>query len=60
MSNAQKLIEAAEATVVMADPSPSNRGKTLVCIRVDADKLDFLGLNEAMDEILDLADERRR
>lgn len=49
------LAAAAEATVVMADPNPSNRGKTLVCIRVDASKLDFIGLNDAMDDILNTA-----
>lgn len=52
--HARELAAAAEATVVKADDSPSNRGKTLVCIRVDASKLSFIGLNEAMDEILNI------
>jgi hypothetical protein len=55
---AKELAAAAEATVVKMDESPSNRGKTLVCIRVDASKLSFIGLNDAMDAILDIVLER--
>lgn len=54
LRRAKSLAAAAEATIVKADDNPSHRGKTLVCIRVDAAKLDFLGLNEAMDTILNI------
>lgn len=54
LRRAKALAAAAEATIVKADDNPSHRGKTLVCIRVDAAKLDFLGLNEAMDTILNI------
>jgi hypothetical protein len=55
VSRARELAAAAEATVVRSDDSPSNHGKTLVCIRVDPKKLSFIGLNGAMDTILNLA-----
>lgn len=52
---ARKLIEAAEAVVTLSDLSPSNRGKTLVAVRIDPAKVGFIGFCEAMNEVLDVA-----
>lgn len=55
---AKALIDAAEATVMVPAPAPSDHGKVVVGFRVDRSKVGVANLIAAFNEMVDLAETR--
>lgn len=51
----RRLIEVAEATVMMSDPNPNEKGKVIVGFRVDRSNAGIASLVAAFNEMVDLA-----